>query len=653
MSLRYKHLLSPLQIGNVVLKNRTLYPNASPHFLQGPETFPAEGFMTFYTNLAKNGAAVITLAEWANPNQRKVGAADSLRMQSFDMNDPSVHNYFSQLADDIHFFGSKIIVSAMMSMPAGYRFSAGGPSFPMGPMGGGPAEELPVEKFEETIATFIEKLKMYQSFGYDGVSLGVGMYLSPGFNRRKDQYGGSFENRARFPLLVCQKIKEELGEDFLIEAVMAGEQHNGYTLEDTVAFARMAEGKIDILQLREADVTLSHPTGFTFKPGQHKSILYTETVKKSGVKVIVEAIGGFQDLDEIEGYIAVGKTDMIGMARAFMADPEYIQKAYEGRGEDVVPCLWCNKCHGTMSAPWLSFCSVNPLMGNEHKLHRLVQPTGSPKKVAVIGGGPAGMEAAIIAARRGHKVTLFEKNDYLGGQLLHGDYSSFKWPIKRFKEYLIRQLGKTGVEVKLGVRATPEMIRSGGFDVVIAATGAEQNIPDIEGITSVKTWNCVDVYGREKELGKRVVIIGGSEMGVETAMYLAENGHDVTILTRQETLAHDASPIHYITMAWVTYDENGREIHHPAWERYSNLKGITRATTTAIEEGKVIYMDAEGNKHTIETDSIVLCTGMRPRQKEALSFAGTADRFFLIGDCSSVGNIQRCMRSAYGAATQI
>lgn len=650
MSIRYSHLLSPLRIGNVVLKNRMLYPNASVHFLQGPENFPAEGFMTHVTNLAKNGAAMITIGEWANPNQRKVGAADSIRMQSFDLTDPSVHNYLCHLADDVHFYGSKLCLHAMIMPPAGYCFSADGE--PMGPFGGGGGEELTPEKMDEMIDTFIEKLKMYQGFGYNAVNLMPAMYFSPRFNKRKDEYGGSVENRARFPLYLCQRIKEELGQDFLIEALLPGEQRDGYTLDDVVAFAKLAEGKVDILQLREVDMVLSHPTGFTFKEGYHKCIEYTEAVKKSGAKVIAEAIGGFQDLDEIEGYIASGKADVIGMARAFLCDPEYGRKAYEGRGEDVVPCLWCNKCHGTMRPPWLTFCSVNPLLGIEHKVGRLVETPGPSKKVAIIGGGPAGMEAAIVAAQRGHQVTLYEQNDYLGGQLMHGDYSSFKWPIKKFKEYLIHQLDKLGVEVKLGTQATPAMIRSGGFDAVIAATGAEPNIPDIPGISESKVWNFLEVYGREQELGKNVVVIGGSETGTETGMYLAENGHNVTVLTRQDKIAQDASPLHYITMAWVSV-ENGREVHRAAWEKLDNFHGITQATTTAIAEGRVTYRDADSNEKTIEADSIVVCGGMNPRQAEAVSFADVADRFFIIGDCDSVGNIQRCTRSAYAVATQL
>lgn len=178
------------------------------------------------------------------------------------------------------------------------------------------------------------------------------------------------------------------------------------------------------------------------------------------------------------------------------------------------------------------------------------------------------MKAAIVAAERGHDVTLFEKTDYLGGQLIHSDYSSFKWPLRDFKNYLIHRMGQVGVKVLMNTEATPQKLSAGGFDAVLAATGATPNVPNIEGLRdengSVKPEYkvCLDVYGHEKELGHHVVCIGGSETAIETAMYLAENGHDVTLLTRQDELAKDASHLHYITMAWIKTEPDGAE---PIW----------------------------------------------------------------------------------------
>lgn len=673
MSKRYKYLLSPVKIGKVVIKNRTLFPNASPHFLQGPETFPAEGLMAFYTNLAKNGCAIITLGEWNDPTQRQGDFySDRTHMQRFDSNDPSVGNYFSQLADDIHFYGSKILLATMPpAFPDGYSLHGGKGGFGFGPMGP-PKETRPAtrEMINDNIAAFVEKVRKFRAFGYDGISIRMEFYLSPAPSQRNDEFTGSLENRTRYIMILADAIRKTFP-DLIIAFTIAGEQPLGYTggatgydLDTAIEFARLCDGRIDILEIREKDMTKSHPTGFTFQKGEHDVIRYAAAMKAAGVKkMLLQPVGGFQDPEELDRYIAEGKCDMFGIARGFMADAEWGKKVTEGRGEDITPCLWCNKCHGTIlddPDPWLSVCSVNPLMGIEHKLHRLVAAPERMKKVAVIGGGPAGIRAAIYAAQRGHDVTLYEKTDRLGGQLIHGDFASFKWPVGEYKAWLIRTLPKAGVKVIMNCTPSVDMIKAGGYDAVIAATGAKPNIPDIEGLKAPDGgiaggyMNCIEVFGHEQRLGKKVIIIGGSETGIETAMYLCENGHDVTMLTRQTHIGHDCSKLHYITMAFVGKNpETGKIEMRPAWEKYNNFKGIVSVTTKKVNGGTVTYIDTKGEEHTIKGDSVVLCGGMNPCTDEALAFEDTAAQFFVIGDANNCGNLQRCNRDAFSKASQI
>lgn len=675
MSKKYSHILEPIQIGNVVLKNRLLSSNSLPHFLMGPESFPSDPVMLYQTGLARNGAAIVTTLDWSDQRQRN-GGGDGCHFPMFNLKDPSVQNYMNQLSDGIHFYHSKASVAIMPLPPKGYGVIAEehGPFWPnelpdepmkapegpppgeagdapAGPPMSGPVKQMERPQMDEMIARYVEVAKTYQGFGFDMITIHMSynatvlaQFLSPLKNKRTDAYGGSVENRTRFPLELCRAIKAACGQDFLIEAQISGEEEpGGITIADTVEFAKLAEGIIDIFQIRAGDGDLNHPTGFN-SDRTPITLRVAEAIKKSGAKVVTAPIGGFQNPDDMEAYLAQGKTDMIAAARAFFCDPSYYEKIVEGRGEDVVPCIRCNRCHGQgMAGPWLSVCSVNPTLGLGHKLERMVDQTPKrSKKVAVIGGGPAGMQAAITAASRGHAVTLYEKADRLGGQILHADYASFKWPILDFKNYQIRQLDKLGVSVKLKTAATPDMIAAEGYDAVLVALGAVPNLPPIEGVSKeAGVFDPISVYGQAHKLGRRVVVIGGSEIGTETGLYLAGEGHEVTVLTRQRQLAPESERVHYYT-AFQQY-----------WETQESFRYILRAAATRVEAGKVWYRDADGEEYALECDSVVACGGMKSAQEEALSFSGSGDEVFLIGDCDKVGNIQKAVRAGYSAAAML
>ena len=656
----YSHLLSPVTIGNVTLKNRISSPDASLHLLQGPETFPADGYRAWVIQMAKS-CAYMVMSPWSNPTQRTIGMADSVRMQNFDMEDPSVSNYFSKMCDDIHFYGSKILISTIpfrLPWPQGYNLDGqGGMFLPGQPVE--PKEALPAERMGELIENYVNYVANYKTFGYDGVSLNISMLIGKNRNHRTDEYGcDTPENAARLPKLLFGAIKQRLGLDFITEAYVYGEMDHIYSKEFMAAVVKELEDVVDIVSIKEKDAATNHPTGFQFQKGQHTCFTYAKAIRDTGAKVLVGVNGGFQDPQELDGYLAEGKCDLIAMARGLFADEEYMEKCLTGRGEDIVPCIWCNKCHGTMTPPWISFCSVNPRLGIDPMLLKTLPEGHSSKKTAVIGGGPIGMRAAIMAAQQGHQVTLFEQTDYLGGQLKHSDYVSFKWPLRDYKNYLVRQLRKNGVTVRMQTKATPGLLEQEGFEAVIAATGAVPNIPafaqDAEGklLPGLKT--CLDVFGHEAELGKRVVIVGGSETGVETGMHLCELGHKVTVLTRQFELAHDASHLHAITMAIVTYDpEDHHEIIKCAWEKYPNFRGIVHASTTAVTPTSVTYLDQDGVSHRLEADSVVICGGMKAQRDEALAFYGAAPRFFMTGDCEKVANLQAGNRSAMGKVAQL
>lgn len=684
MSRKYKHILSPLKVGNVVLKSRFLSANALPHFLQGPELYPSDAVVDYLVGLAKNGAAIVTIGDWTNLKQRE-GFGDGCHFPMWDTRDPALENALTLMVDQIHFYGAKVVGATHLSAPAGYGVYDGEPSgmmpdlspaemeemmeemqemmggdgapMPFGPPPGhdGPIKAMGPEQMQQYIKELTDKMRYYKGVGYDGCSIHasygatlLSKFLSPKYNKRTDEFGGSIENRAKFPIMVAKAMKEAFGKDFIVEMQVSGEEEGGLTIEDIVTFAKLAEGYIDILQLRAGDGDLAHPTGFNSQPHDPLTLQYAAAIKASGAKIITAPIGGFQDLDDIEAYIASGKTDMVGVGRAFICDSHYGEKMLEGRGEDVVPCVRCNRCHGLgMQGPWKSVCTVNPEIGIQHKLGALIPAATTPKKVAVIGGGCAGMRAALYLCDRGHRVTLYEKSDKLGGQLLHADFSSFKWPLRDYKDYLIAQLKKYPVEVKMNTTATPEMIAEEEFDAVIAALGATPKFPPVPGLLDENgapvagVYNPIEVYGKTEELGKNVVVIGGGEIGMETAMYLAETGHEVTILSRQRKFAAEADRVHYYSMFADT------------WAKMPNLTAIKRATTTAVAPGAVTYTDKKGESHTITCDSIVACGGMEAAQDEAITFADVVDTFIIIGDNEGSGNVQTATRSAYAAAMRI
>ena len=656
MKNHYYNLLSPLKINDsVVLKNRMLSSSSVLHFLQGPEQYPTDAMITHLANRAKSGAAMVT-CRGVSPRvgKKRVSAGKDIpRMFDFDLYDPKCQNYISHLADAIHFYGSKACMNLGCRQFDGYDVSGGLPL--RGPnvedilnSNAETSKELTQAMLDEIIDSFVEQAVLLKSLGFDACTLHMayrfqtpGRFLSAITNRRTDQYGGGIENRAKFPLEICRKIKKACGQNFVVEALVSAEEDGGNTLEDIITFAKLAEGYIDILQLRAGEVDISHPTGFELQA--EPFVHYAEALKDSGTSVLIETIGGYQDLDKMEQVIATGKADLIGMARSWISNTNFGSFAYEGRPEDVTPCIRCNKCHVVnLDGPWNSICSVNPVVGLEHKIDQMIVPPSGHKKIAIVGGGPAGMKAAIISADRGYDVTLFEQSDALGGLLKHSDYADFKWPLRNFKDYLIRQVNKRSViSVHLNTKATPELLKQGNYDAVLVGVGSSPLLPPIQGLAQSGAIPAVDVYGREKQLGQRVVIIGGGEIGMETAIYLAQYGHDVTVIEMRDVLAVDASPLHY------------RSMFQDAWEKLPNITTITNATCTCVAPDEIVYVDNEGAEHRQKAESIVLAAGMRANTDEALTFYGTGGKFFMMGDCSHVGSLQTTLRSAFSIASII
>ena len=653
MSRQFQHLLSPIQIGSHILKSRMIAPQALPHYLQGSEPYPSEAIIHHVSNIARNGAAIVAFGAWDDTDQRKAGGTAS-HFPMFDYSDPSNETYVCKLVDCIHFYDSLASIYLMpLEMPNFQPKPSMDKPFPMWFSPVEKVSEITQTMMQDMIDLAVKKALYFQQLGFDMISLqmsyrefmhiGLSKFFSPLTNDRTDEYGGDAVGRGKLALDMCRAIKTACGKDFLIDLWIAGEEEpGGITAEDTVSFAKAAEGIVDILQIRGGNINPVHPTGFNSCESEPITLHVAKRVKESGAKLVVAAAGGYGNPRYNERFIAEGMLDMVAIGRQFICDSNYGIKIYEDRPEDIVPCQRCAKCHVPYEkGPWIFVCSGNPTMGIADRLDKMVSPAVCPKKVAVVGGGIAGMEATLEASRRGHRVTLYEKSAQLGGQLLHADYPEFKWPLRNFKDYMIRQVLKANITLKLGTEATPAVIAAEGYDAVIVAIGAEPKNLSIPGADSKKVVMPIAVYGHEEELGKNIVVVGGGEIGAETGLYLAECGHHVTLLTRQDRVAPDATCTHY------------REMFEERWLREKNFHFLTNVQIESVTDTGVIYRDKAGALCELPADNVVISGGRAADTEFALSFYGSANDFFLIGDCKTPGNVQKCMRMAYAAATRL
>jgi 2,4-dienoyl-CoA reductase-like NADH-dependent reductase (Old Yellow Enzyme family)/thioredoxin reductase len=645
MSDQYPLLLSPIKIGGVTFRNRIFAAPTGVHSMQGSEPHPTEAVIDYFANKARGGAACVAAS----------GAGlfpiegDRTGHATWDVySAPNLH-YLARMADRIHFYGAK---ASMELGPAGIVGVGNvyGASDGIELMDGTIAREMPEHEMDRIADAYAAAADGIRSAGFDvlllhfGHGLLVGQFLSPLTNKRKDAYGGSLENRARFPTKIIDRIRERVGRRLLVEVRISGSEviPGGIGVEEAIGFARLIEDRIDLIQVSAGIhnpryMTVVHPCGFL---PPMPNVKYAEAVKKAGVKVPVAAIGGIQDLAQAELVLAEGRADVVAVARGWIADPELAEKAYEGRGGDVRPCVKCMRCHDGAVYENRFACTVNPRIGLEDALPSMIALPSRRKRVAVIGGGPAGMQAALVASERGHEVVLLEKDDALGGTLRFSEKVEFKRDLRRFKDWLAYQVTKSGIELRLGARATPELIGELGADIVVAAVGAEPIVPRIPGMDGRNVVMALRSYGMEEEIGEEVVVIGGGQVGCETALHLAKLGRKVAVIEMQGAMAPDASPTHRTELLYELED-------------CGRVSLVASARCERIDRSGVAYRDAGGAERSVRADTVVVAVGMRSREGEAESFRGAAPRFVTVGDCVRPATVEQAIRGAFAAASLI
>jgi 2,4-dienoyl-CoA reductase-like NADH-dependent reductase (Old Yellow Enzyme family)/thioredoxin reductase len=510
----------------------------------------------------------------------------------------------------------------------------------------GEVTEMPEEIIHRIIEAFGKAAAYAKMVGFGMVTIHAGHgWLLPQFwskqlNTRKDKWGGSFENRMRLPIAVLESIRRAVGPAFPIEIRMSGDELNeaGYALDEGIEFAKALDGYVDIIhvsagnhEIPEAFV-ITHPSMF-LEDGVNAK--YAAEIKKH-VKAFVATVGSFSNPAHMEEVLASGGADIIEMARQSLADPFLPHKARTGREDEIQECLRCMSCYRTGTTKRIHYCSINPVTSREREVLMAPAPRSS-KSVLVVGGGVAGMQAAITAAERGHRVILCEKGPRLGGVLLCEERVPFK---RHMSDYIARQamlVSRAAIDVRLNTEVTPDYARSLKPDVIIAALGARPLKPQIPGIDGATVMCAEDAYAEPDKCGKKVVILGGGYVGLELGVFLSKPGCDVTVLELQDELNVEQS------------------LHTRALMMEIKKLGVDvrlSAKVTKITDSSVFAECPEGALE-ISADTVIYATGQEPLVDEAIALHTCADEFHQIGDCVAPKSIMNATHTAFTAAYDI
>ena len=646
---RYPHLFTPIVLAGQLFKNRIF---ASPTGLQHNHygNHPINETINYYERKAIGGAASVCIGDAMVDSEIALANGNHILLD-----DPTGRPHLNKLSEAIRRHG------AVASMELSHGGNAARISFSQGHKIYGPVESesggafgqpihaypMDDEIIRRTIRKHAEAAAFAKACGFGMITLHGGhgwllhQFMSPLTNTRTDEWGGSFEKRMRFPLAVIQAIREAVGPAFPIEIRLSGSEvfEGGYDLEYGVRIAKALDGKVDLLHISAgshevAEVfTVTHPSMF-LEDGVN--VKYAAEIKKH-VHTPVATVGALSDPELLEEIVASGKADVVELARGLICDPDLPRKAREGRSDEIVKCIRCFTCFsGLMNRGQVS-CALNPEICNEAEV-KFERPAPEKKTVLVAGGGIGGMQAALTAAARGHRVILCEKGPRLGGVLLCEEKVPFKKHLGEYLEHQALMISRAPIEVRLNTEVTPAMARELAPDVIVAALGARPLIPSIPGIDGGNVALAEEVYLAPEKAGQRVVILGGGLVGCELAIFLAGLGREVRIL--------EMSPALNFGTNLLQGQSIGLELKRLQVEAELN----TRVTGIS---GDGVTGQGSGGERFFPADTVVCALGMRPNRDEAAALALCAPEFHVLGDCVTPATIYQATNAAYFAALDI
>ncbi|MCG0275851.1 MAG: FAD-dependent oxidoreductase [Thermosediminibacteraceae bacterium] len=661
----YSNLFEPFKIGKLEIKNRFVMAPMGPGGFSTPDGAFNQRGVEYYVERAKGGTGLIItgICYVENEIEKKIMPT----MPCPTLNPASFIKTASEMNERVHAYDAKIFLQltagfGRVAIPAILKGEAVAPS---------PIEnfwdprikcrELTTEEVETIVKKFAEAAVIAKMSGFDGVEIHavhegylLDQFTLALFNKRTDKYGGDLMGRLRFPIEIVKAIKKACGDDFpvslrySVKSYIKGIRQGGLPEEEFTELGRDTEEGLKVAKILEeagydafnADAGTYDAWYWSHPPMYQKRGLYlplTEKLKKV-VNVPVLVAGRMEDPDLASSALEEGKADAVVIGRGLLADPELPNKIKEGRIKDIRPCLGCHVgCMGRIAQIKPLSCAVNPQVGREAEYG--IRPAEKVKRVMVVGGGVAGMEAARVCAMRGHKVSLYEKSEKLGGVLLAAGVPDFKKDDIRLVEWYENQLKALNVDVHLNTEVTKALVDENSPDVVIVATGStpkKLNIPGVE-----KALMAIDVLLGKKKVGDKVVVIGGGLVGCELALWLAKQGKKVIIVEVLKKILSAGMPVPHMNSAMLI-----------DLLKFYNVEIKTNTHVAAIKDEGIVIKTETGEK-VIAADSVVLAIGYNPENSLYKQIAPQKAQTYILGDARKVQNIMYAIWDAYEVARNI
>ena len=646
---RYPHVFQPLTIRGVTLKNRLEYAptvvlNCSP---EGEVT---QEMLDYVAWQAKTGVGYLTIG-----NTPVVHTDSSAWVCELNVTQDRCIHGLEMMARTARENGAEMSVE-LAHAGRGSNSTPGNPALAPSdvPLNGGPLgyiKPMNEEDMAYVRQQFVDCAVRCQKAGLKIIMIHcahnnlLAQFLSPASNHRTDAYGGSLENRMRFPLSVLKAVREAVP-NMVIECRCSAQEDtpDGLQLEESLTFMERAQAYVDIIHVSRGNIFFNYGSTFTiptYFKGRQLNVAFAAEAKKR-LHVPVAVVGNITSLQEAEDIIGSGKADIVVMAKSYMADENLIHKSIRGHAEEVRPCTRCDWCGNANNFGTSMRCAINPMLGRDIDLSKLVEP-GQEKHVMVIGGGPGGMMAAQTLRAMGHRVSLYEKSHRLGGLLNDATVASFKEYMRLYLQWDIRQTMQCGAEIHLDTEVTPELVEQVNPDAVIVASGSTYVHPNIPGIEMDKVKTVSDVENHRVPVGENVVVCGGGIVGLECAVMLGMEGKKVTVI--------DQIPLEKFADGMPVF--NHIELNYQLEKYGVTLVGGQKITS--FGENGVETVDASGEKQTFAGDTYVLALGVKPDNRLAQQLLSAyAEGVYVVGDCVSTGRLLAdANQEAFHAAIRI